>query len=103
MSQRDVRRPAPSEPERKELQPHIRARLSAMASLEAALRSLEAACIALEPYHQHVQLVGAKHTLEHAMFMFANNMHAALVAGATKLGITRPDDPATTEPAPAAN
>lgn len=89
MSQGDVRRPAPSEPEKKELQPHIRARLSAMASLESALRGLEAACIALEPYHQPVQLVGSKPTLEHAMYVFANNVHAAIVAGATKLGIAK--------------
>jgi hypothetical protein len=60
-----------------------------MASLESALRALEAACIALEPYHQKVMLVGAKPTLEHLMYDLAQHIHTTIVAGATKLGITK--------------
>lgn len=73
----------------------MRARLAAMASLESALRALEAACIALEPYHQKVMLVGAKPTLEHLMYDLAQHIHTTIVAGATNLGI------ANTEPEPA--
>lgn len=98
MSQRDVRRPAPSEAEPKEIKPHIRARLAAMASLESALRGLEAACIALEPFHKPVQLAGARMPLEHAMYVFASNMHTTIVAGATRLGIAKPNPEPQLEP-----